>query len=431
MQTRNLRESGPDSKEGGTVGKKPSSTWAHRGGALLLIAGAASAQSTAPVDEAAFASCMAGIRATAQTQGVTAESFDRFTSGMQPDMTVLPLLDSQPEFSTPIWDYLAGLVDAERVRDGQAMLREHRDLLNRISTQYGVDPATVVAVWGVESNYGKVFGKRPLLVSLGTLSCNGRRQAFFRGELIALLKLLQAGDLRLDGRGSDELAGSWAGAFGHTQFMPSTYARIAVDGDGDGRRDLVGSIPDALASAANYLQRAGWRTGGTWGYEVKLPVGFGAGLAGRGNRRTLSDWNARGVRRIDGGAIGTGDAKAAVLIPAGVEGPAFLVFRNYDAIYSYNAAESYALAISLLSDRLRGEGGLVAAWPTDDPGLDRAERKELQTLLRARGYDIGEADGMIGINTRRAIRGEQTRLGMTPADGRAGQRVLQALRSGR
>ena len=264
--------------------------------------------------------------------------------------------------------------------------------------------------------------KRPLLTSLATLSCAGRRQAFFRGELLATLKLLHAGDLSPEG-----LTGSWAGAFGHTQFMPSTYARIAVDFDGDGRRDLVASIPDALASTANYLKRSGWRQGEGWGYEVRAPEGFDASLAGRGNKRSLSDWRARGIVRIDGGPLPDSDTKAAVLLPAGKSGPALLMLRNYDAIYAYNAAESYALAIALLADQLRGQPGLQTAWPTDDPGLGRDERERLQHLLLARGHAIGEPDGLIGTLTRRAIVQEQQRLGLRPADGRAGRTILEAL----
>ncbi len=377
----------------------------------------------------AFDRCLAALQPQAAAQGIDAASFQRLTAGLAPDSTVLPLLDAQPEFTTPIWDYLAALVDDQRVADGRQMLETHRELLERIGRQSGVDAATVVAVWGVESDYGRVFGKRPLLVSLATLSCAGRRQPFFRGELLALLKLLHGGDLKAEG-----LSGSWAGAFGHTQFMPSTYARIAVDGDGDGRRDLVGSIPDALASTANYLVKAGWRSGQPWGQEVTLPSGFDASRAGRGKRRPLREWQAMGVHGVDGRAIATAggvgaDTPAAVLVPAGTRGPAFLVFRNYDAIYSYNAAESYALAIALLADRLHGGAGLSAAWPTDDPGLSRADRRQLQQLLLARGHDIGNADGMIGTATRRAIQAEQTRLGLSPADGRAGRRILDALRT--
>ena len=394
----------------------------------LLLAGLwLGAPSLAVAAPDAFSTCLATLKAQAGKQGIVAERFDVLTAGLTPDPSVLPLLDAQPEFTTPLWDYLAALVDTQRVEDGRARLVEHRDLLARVSAEYGVDPATIVAVWGVESDYGRVFGKRPLLQSLATLSCEGRRQPFFRGELLALLKLIDAGDLRAEG-----LTGSWAGAFGHTQFMPSTYARIAVDGDGDGRRDLVASIPDALASTANYLKKAGWRTGQPWGMEVTVPAGFNAGQAGRTQRRPLADWRAQGIVPVADGALAPAglpaDSSAALLLPTGIKGPAWLVFRNYDAIYAYNAAESYALAIATLADRLRGGQGIVAAWPTDDPGIGRTERRELQTLLLARGHDIGTADGMIGTATRRAIQAEQQRLGWTPADGRAGQRILTALR---
>jgi len=402
---------------------------------LLLCAGGAAAQAPATptpaaaptYDAAAFARCIAGIRGDAAKAGIPQAAFDALAD-VTPDMTVLPLLDSQPEFTTPLWDYLAGLVDDERVADGRARLVEHRALLDRVAAQYGVDAETVVAIWGVESDYGRISGKRPLRVSLATLACNGRRQPFFRSEFVALLKLMHDGDLQ-----SRDTTGSWAGAFGHTQFMPSTYARIAVDFDGDGRRDLVDSIPDALASTANYLKRsrAGWKTGQPWGYEIKLPAGFDTAQAGRTSRRSVADWTARGITRVDGGALPAGNTQAAILVPTGARGPAFIVFSNYDAIFSYNAAESYALAIATLADRLRGGSGLQTPWPTDDPGLSRAQRRELQTLLLARGHEIGEVDGMIGTATRRAIQTEQQRIGLTPHDGRAGVRILDALKAGR
>ncbi|MFT4247989.1 MAG: lytic murein transglycosylase, partial [Pseudomonas sp.] len=237
-----------------------------------------------------FQRCLDTIGQRAQAEGVSAASFARFTAGLVPDPSVLPLLDAQPEFTTPLWDYLAVLVDEPRIADGRAQLAQQSGLLARLAAEYGVDPVTVVAVWGVESDYGRAAGRRPLLQSLATLSCAGRRQPFFRGELLALLKLLQSGDLSAEG-----LTGSWAGAFGHTQFMPSTYARIAVDGDGDGRRDLVASIPDALASTANYLKRAGWRSGEPWGMEVRLPPGFDPSTRGRTARRPLREWRARGL----------------------------------------------------------------------------------------------------------------------------------------
>ena len=376
-----------------------------------------------PAAEPTLERCLATLRPQALAQGISGATWDTHAVTAVRDPSVLESLDYQPEFRTAIWDYLAGLVDEQRVSDGQARLAEHADLLARVEARYGVDPATVVAVWGVESDFGRTFGKKPLLGSLATLSCEGRRQAFFKGELFATLKLIQAGDLSADG-----LVGSWAGAFGHTQFMPSTYARIAVDFDDDGRRDLVGSIPDALASTANYLRRSGWQTGRPWGHEVTLPDGFDAAVNGRQSRRPLSHWVGRGVTRADGQALAAADTPAALLLPGGRDGPAFLVFKNYDAIYSYNAAESYALAIALLADRLRGGPGLKARWPTDDPGLSRAERRELQTLLVARGHDIGEVDGMIGAKSRAALAIEQARLGHD-ADGRAGQAILAALRA--
>lgn len=365
--------------------------------------------------------CLRSLQPRATKAGLSAERFGHFTDGLQPDLSVLTLLDSQPEFKTPIWDYLATLVDDERVADGRARLAQWRDTLAAVATRYGVDAETVVAVWGVESNYGQSFGKRPLLTSLATLACYGRRQDYFRGEFISLLTLLDRGDIQ-----PEQAVGSWAGAFGHTQFMPSTYQRLAVDFDGDGRRDLVGSVPDALASTAHFLQRAGWTSGQAWGHEVKLPTGLDTRVAGRRNKRSGADWQALGLRRADGSALPAEGPAAGLLLMAGAAGPAFLVHRNFDALFSYNAAESYALAIALLADRLRGAAPPVAAWPTDDPGLSRVQRRELQTLLAARGHAIGEIDGLLGNASRAAIQVEQQRLGWT-ADGRAGQKLLKAL----
>jgi len=374
-----------------------------------------------------FASCLARLQPAAQKAGVEAASFRRFTEGTQADFTVLEKLDYQPEFRLAIWDYLAGLVDDERVADGQAMLAEHGAVLQRVAAAYGVDPATVVAVWGVESNYGRITGKYPLVQALGTLSCFGRRQSYFQGEFFAALRILQRGDVA-----PERLTGSWAGAFGHTQFMPATYERLAVDFDGDGRRDLVDNSADALASTANFLRRGGWQSGQPWGFEVRLPAAFDPALAGRRNKRPASDWAARGVVAVDGRTLansGLADGeRTAILLPAGPRGPAFIVTRNFDVIYGYNAAESYALAIAHLADRLRGGPPFSTPWPTDDPGLSRAERRELQTLLAARGHAIGEIDGALGERSRAAIKLEQTRLGQE-ASGRGGQKILNALRT--
>lgn len=379
----------------------------------------------AAASETEFAACLSGLRAEAPGKGVSIATFDAHAAGLVPDMAVVGFLDAQPEFVTPIWDYMAALVDDERVADGRAMLARWAEVLARVEVEYGVDPATVVAVWGVESNFGRNFGSRPLLTSLSTLSCFGRRQAFFRGEFFTTLKIIEDGHVA-----PERLTGSWAGAFGQTQFMPSTFMRLAVDFDDDGRRDLVDSVPDALASTANFLARAGWRSELPWGFEVALPAGFDSSGTGRRNRRPMAEWAARGLRRSDGSPLPGDAAPAGLLLPAGVEGPAFLVTRNFDAIYSYNAAESYALAIAHLADRLRGGAAFATAWPTDDPGLSRAERRELQTLLIARGHDIGEPDGMIGARTREALKAVQAELGLEP-DGRAGQRTLAALRAQR
>lgn len=373
-----------------------------------------------------FQSCLANLRSQAIAAGVSGTTYDRYTQNLTPDYSVIDKLNYQPEFSTPIWDYLSGLVDEERVELGKQKLAQHRDVLNRASQVYGVPPETIVAVWGVESNFGDISGKYPLLQALGTLSCEGRRQSYFRTEFFATMRILQRGDLT-----EDQLKGSWAGAFGHTQFMPSTYERLAVDFDGDGRRDLVSSTADALASTANFLNKAGWQTGMPWGFEVKVPQGMSIDGEGRRSKKSLSSWSARGVTRIDGSPLVQGalssSTSAGLMAPAGVNGPVFLVFKNFDAIYSYNAAESYGLAIAHLSDRLKGAGPFVSSWPTDDPGTSRAERREIQQFLINRGYDIGAVDGLIGDKTRVAIRQEQTRLGLNPT-GRAGQQILRAFR---
>ena len=393
---------------------------------LAIMLGGMGVSMASVAADTEFQNCLGNLRGAAISSGVSGQAFDQYTANLDPDMSVIEKLNYQPEFSTPIWDYLSGLVDQERVDLGKTKLQQHREVLNRVAAQYGVDAASVVAVWGVESNFGDISGKYPLVQALGTLSCYGRRQAYFRTELYATLRILQAGHIA-----ENKLKGSWAGAFGHTQFMPSTFERLAVDFDGDGRRDIVDSVPDALASTANFLKKAGWQTGMPWGFEVKLPDGTNIDGESRKNKRALSTWQSRGVTRIDGSPIVQGNlstsSMAGLLSPAGVNGPTFLVFKNFDAFYGYNAAESYALAIAHLADRMRGGQPFVTSWPTDDAGTSRAERREIQTYLLARGYDIGDADGMIGDKSRQAIRQEQARLGYAQ-NGRGGQKILQALR---
>lgn len=390
-----------------------------------------------------FQNCLNQLQAQYSKQGISAQSFDALRPLMTRDETVLPLLDKQPEFSLAIWDYLAALVDEERVQDGLAAMQNNQIALKQISQDYGIEASTVAAVWGVESNFGRIQGGRSLLSSLSTLSCEGRRQNFFRSELASAIKIINQGDVE-----AEKLIGSWAGAFGQTQFMPSTFLRIAVDFDNDGKRDLLHNASDALASTANYLKKAGWMPGQPWGYEVKLPADFDYKSAGRIRKQSLSYWMNKGVKTINDQALDTAvsprdidwsnsaspsrlrfqhDDKVAILIPSGSDGPAFLIGRNFDAIYAYNASESYALAIALLSDRLAKRPAILTAWPTDDSGLSRAQRRELQGLLILKGYEIGSADGMIGPKTKAAIIDYQQQNGLKP-DGRPGMKTLEALK---
>jgi lytic murein transglycosylase len=386
---------------------------------VLCFAAAVAASISAPA-RADFASCVSSLRADAGRAGISAKTLNTAFSGLEPDAKVLDLQKQQPEFKTPVWDYVDGLVDDDRVADGKAAMARESRALARAEEQYGVSRAMLAAIWGVESNFGQEMGKRSLVQSLTTLACMGDRANYFRSELMATLNIIDRGDVP-----AEKLNGSWAGAFGQTQFMPSTFLRLAVDSDGDGRRDIVDSAPDALASTANYLRKSGWRPGLPWGFEVKLPDGY-SGPSGRKARQSMSFWAARGVTRIDGRPLGGGDA--ALLTPAGRSGPTFLVTRNFDAVYSYNAAESYTLAACVLADRLSGGRGIVTPWPTDDLLLSRGGRKELQALLQRRGYDIGgDPDGHVGTKSKAAIADFQQRAGLE-VNGRPSVKVLAALK---
>jgi lytic murein transglycosylase len=384
--------------------------------AALAAFGASLAHADEPTE---FAACVAELRKEIGAKGIGAKTLDSAFESLEPDPSVIEKMEAQPEFETPVWEYLARLVDDRRIEGGKARLETWSPMLERAEREYGVDRYTIVAVWGVESDYGRILGQRPLVRSLATLSCFGTRQGYFRGELASALQILQAGDVK-----PDALRGSWAGAFGHAQFMPSTFQRAAVDFDGDGKRDLVESIPDALGSVANYLKRAGWVTGQPWGYEVRLPDKYD-GPSGRHARQPIAQWTKLGVARADGSAL-SGEGPAALLLPAGTRGAAFIVFRNFDAIHSYNASESYALAIAHLADRLRGGGPIRHGWPTDDPILSRAERKSLQEKLIERGFLTGDADGIVGSRTVAAIKAFQSSAGLA-ADGYASASVLAAL----
>ena len=374
----------------------------------------------APGHAAGFPECVDGLKRAAGKAGIRQSVVRQALDIAEPDARVLRLSRVQPESRIPIWDYLAFVVDGQRVRDGRAAMRRHNAALRRAGKRYGVSRHVIAAIWGVETDYGKTAGRNFLPHALATLTCRGgRRAAFWRRELLAALRIVNAGDLPLA-----KLYGSWAGAFGQTQFMPSTYRRLAVDFDGDGRKDLVSSVPDALGSAANYLRRAGWRTGKPRIIEVRVPGGY-RGPEGRKRKATLDRWAARGLRRMDGRRL-KGTLRAGLLRPAGPDGPAFLTFRNFDALYAYNHAEAYALAVAHLADRLAGRGPFRAAWPTDDPGLSRLERKWLQELLIVEGYEPGEPDGKIGPKSRAAIREAERNLGL-PVTGRAARRIYRAL----
>ncbi|RML89168.1 hypothetical protein ALQ88_102201, partial [Pseudomonas savastanoi] len=331
---------------------------------------------------------------------------------------------SQPEFTRPIWEYLDGAISAARVRKGQALLSQYADDLQKIEQQYGVDRQALVAVWGMESNFGSFQGTQSVIRSLATLAYEGRRPGFAQSQLLAALEIIQHGDIT-----PDKMLGSWAGAMGQTQFIPTTYNTHAVDFDGDGRRDIWNTPADALASTAHYLQSSGWQRGQPWGFEVVLGSGFDYSLADSTTRKSLAEWQQLGLKQPDGSAIpvAASQQQAALLLPAGYRGPAFLVLDNFRAILKYNNSTSYALAISLLSDRFKGAGYVVGAWPRGDTPLSRSERIELQTLLSARQYDAGAPDGIIGANTRKAIRSAQQSFGW-PADGYPTHELLEALR---
>ena len=369
---------------------------------------------------AGFEQWLAGFRPRALAAGVTPATFDRAFRGAQFLPDVIERDRSQPEFTRPIWAYLDGAVSDTRIENGRAMLREHARLLAEIEARYGVEKEVVVAVWGLESAYGRLRGSTPVIDAMATLAYEGRRKEFFETQLIAALRILQAGDTT-----PENMRGSWAGAMGHTQFIPTSYLAYAVDFRGDGRRDIWSDDPaDGLASAAHYLARHGWTRGQPWGVEVRLPQGFDMRRAGE--RLSAGQWRALGLGTAAGGAV-PDHGEAALLFPAGARGPALLVFDNFRVIKRYNNADSYAIAVGHLADRLGGEGPFRAAWPRDDRPLTADERAELQRRLTARGHDTGGVDGRIGPMTLAAVRSFQVQAGLTP-DGYVSVDLLNRLR---
>lgn len=392
---------------------------------LGIVTSTAYANSSDELSQTQFDRCLNGLRGQFVNQGISTNTFDRYRPSA-PDPSVIAALNYQPEFKKDVWDYLSMLVDGERVADGLSAKARHGTNLGRIASHYGVDPHHLLGVWGVESNFGQTLGKKPLFDSLATLSCFDRRQSYFRQEFANALKIVQQGDIR-----PQDMTGSWAGAFGQTQFMPSTFLRLAVDFDQDGRKDIVQSVPDALASTANFLLKSGYRTGEVWGYEVKKPIGIRA-VSDRKNKRPISHWRNLGYTLANGAPLPNTLSQAALLAPAGSNGPLFLVGKNFDAFYRYNNSENYALAIAHLSDLIaKGQSydtDFVTAWPTDDAGISRKQARQIQQLLLQAGYDIGAVDGIIGDGTRRAIMAYQQTMGV-PADGRAGQKLYRLMTS--
>jgi membrane-bound lytic murein transglycosylase B len=388
---------------------------------------AAASAVTAPDEPVqSFEQWQAAFRAHALQAGIRSDVFDAAFTGISPDPSVIEADRSQPEFTRPVWEYLDSAVSPVRVRKGQALLGQYADALQRIEQRYGVDRQALVAVWGMESSFGQFQGDKSVIRSLATLGFEGRRPGFAQEQLVAALQILQNGDID-----PAHMLGSWAGAMGQTQFIPTTYNAHAVDFDGDGRRDIWNSAVDALASTAQYLQASGWQHGQPWGLEVQLPTGFDYAQADGSLRKPVAEWLAQGVKLAPGASLSPDLAplSANLLLPAGYRGPAFLVLDNFRAILKYNNSSSYALGVSLLSQRFSSGGYVQGSWPKDDLPLSRSERIELQTLLSAAQYDAGAPDGIIGANTRKAIRAAQQARGW-PADGYPTHKLLESLRQG-
>lgn len=374
-----------------------------------------------PVEQR-FASWVAAFRTSMQGAGIDEATLQAALDGVQYLPRVVELDRAQPEFTRAVWQYLDGTVSPQRVQLGQQKLAEWRAAVDAAATRYGVAPEALVAIWGIESNFGGNYGSTPTIDALATLAFDGRRESWARAQLQAALKILQSGDIA-----RAQMIGSWAGAMGQTQFLPTAFLDHAVDGDGDGRRDLWGSLPDVMASTANFLARSGWRSGEPWGLEVQLPADFDLGRADSQTRQSSAQWAAEGVRAFDGAPLPE-MADASVLLPAGARGPAFLVGHNFRSLLRYNNSVNYALAVGLLAQRIGGGAAVQAQWPRDLAPLSRTQITELQTALNARGFDSGLADGAPGPATRDALRRFQRSVGL-PADGYPTLELLQRLQA--
>lgn len=377
------------------------------GGGAVVPRGRVQETAMRAVPNAGFDSWVAGFRSRAISKGISESTFATAFRGAGFLPGVIEKDRNQTEFTRSTEDYLAIAASDERLALGRQAMAQQRATLQAIEARYRVESNVVAAVWGLESFFGTRRGSVPVISSLATLAYDGRRGAFFEQQLVAALKILQNGDTT-----AQNMTGSWAGAMGHTQFIPTSYLAFAVDFRGDGRRDIWSDDPtDALASTAAYLAKSGWSYGQPWGVEVQLPAGFDTGLAGRGKGRSADDWAAMGVRGVGGGGLANHGA-GSILLPAGASGPALLVFHNFNVITRYNNAQNYVIGVGHLSDRLTGGGPLHAAFPPDAAGMSLANRQELQRRLTAAGYDTQGSDGVIGNNTIAAIRAFQAARGL-------------------
>jgi len=367
--------------------------------------------------------CVEGLWPAAKSAGVTRTTFDHALQGFTIDPEVIEAANFQPEYVKPIGEYIDRAVSDKRVETGKQKLVEYQALLGSLETRYGVDRHILVAIWGVESNYGMQAGDKNVIRSLATLICSGTKAKFAKPQLVSALKILQRGDI-----GFEAMNGSWAGAMGHTQFIPTTYTAYAVDQDGDGKRDIWGNIPDALASTASYLKVSNWHPGETWGYEVALPKGFDPRRVNENALRSLGEWQRIGIVRVNGEAYPRLSDKASLFSPEGTRGPSFLVLNNFRSILHYNVAKSYALAVGHLADRIRGGGPFVHPWPTDETHLSLEQRTEFQKLLIAQGLMTGEPDGVVGPATLEAVKTYQRSKGLG-VDGFPSLTLLKMLRS--
>jgi membrane-bound lytic murein transglycosylase B len=385
---------------------------------------AAATPDTPPDTPPPFATWVDGVKAEARGLGIGEATLDAAFRDAAPIDRVLELDRRQPEFTRTFWSYLDAFVPAQRIERGRSLLARHDDLLRRVADRYGVQPRFLVAFWGVETNFGDYTGGFPVIGAVATLAHDTRRSEFFRAELMHALRILDEGHIA-----PENMLGSWAGAMGQPQFMPSTFTGYAVDGNGDGRKDIWADLEDVFSSAANYLSSIGWDDTETWGREVRLPVDFDLTLVGQGIPRHISEWQALGVRRAGGGDLPVADIEGSIVLPAGHKGPAFLVYGNFDAIMTWNRSVYYALAVGHLSDRLKGLGPLVAKPdPTEKP-LSRDDILDLQRRLSDAGFDPGFPDGMIGPRTRAAVRAYQIDRGL-PADGYPTHELLAGMRDG-